>query len=111
MKDVSFLTTSNLEPSSKIFLNNPCSALLMVENNFTGLFRVEICVSVEKKDSFSYISSPRGLGHPVCNNVGNYIFCNTIKKIKFWQNNFSLIITAIHLLNVCIIIICLNQSV
>lgn len=49
MKDVSFLTTSHLEPSSKIFKNNPCSALLTEENNFTGLFRVEICVSVEKK--------------------------------------------------------------
>lgn len=102
MKDDSFLTTSHLEPSSKIFKNNPCSALLTVENNFTGLFRVEICVSVEKKVSFSYIRSPRGLGYPVCNNVENY--CNTIQKIKVLQNNFSLIITAEHLLNVCIII-------
>lgn len=89
MRDVSFLTTSHLEPSSKILKNNPCSALLTVENNFTGLFRVETCVSVEKKVSFSYISSPHGLGHPVCNNVENYIFLYTIQKIKVWLNNFS----------------------
>lgn len=74
MLHVSFLTTSHLEPSSKIFKNNPCSALLMVEHNFTGLYRVDRCVSFEKKVSFSYISSPHGLGHPVSNNVENYIF-------------------------------------
>lgn len=74
MLNVSFLTTSHLEASFKIFKNNPCIALLTVEHNFTGLFRVEICVSVEKKVSFSYKSSPRGLGHPICNNVENYIY-------------------------------------